>query len=745
MSELTEQSSASDILAFIEQQALFGRTEPTTLQRIVEHLTWFRIADKETLFRQGELSEALFILVSGRLLVSVVQENGEQIQVGTISPRQMVGEIQVLSGGARTATVQADEDSLLLRLSGQVFHELGQDDPALIQNVATTIQARNRHTQLILILPRLFGTMDADVFNELVSDFEWVQLPRGHTLFEQDAPGDSLYIVINGRLEVVVRDSEGRAKVVGMIERGECVGEMALLTGAMRTARVHAIRDSDLVCLSKEAFYRLLVHHPNAIIPITNLIIRRFQKTLSGASTSGMAISMVVLPAGDGVPLSDCIDQLVKGFTKYGPALHLNARLFDTYLGTPGIAQIPRTDSNNIRITTWLSEQEARYRFIIYETDFSPSHWTDRCLHQADEVLIIGRAADDPAPGPIERMLEQSSTSLSEHRQILMLLHPPDTEQPSGTARWLDVRQVDRHHHVRETVTADFERVARFLAGQAVGVALSGGGARGFAHVGALQALAEAGIPVDMVGGTSMGAYIAAEYALGWTTEKMVSTNQRLFTNTLYDVTLPIVSIVRGKRLVKRLKKFYGEVLIEDLWLPYFSVSSNLSRAEIVIHKSGRVRDSIRASGGLQGLLPPVIHNGDLLVDGALLSNLPVDALKTLMHKGTLIAVDVSPPVDLSNYTPYGESLSGWRLLLNKINPLTRSLHLPGIATTLQRAGELASIAHQKQMIQQLADLYIRMPVEQFPLFDFKAADKIIETGYRHAQQVIAEWQPQSE
>jgi predicted acylesterase/phospholipase RssA len=192
------------------------------------------------------------------------------------------------------------------------------------------------------------------------------------------------------------------------------------------------------------------------------------------------------------------------------------------------------------------------------------------------------------------------------------------------------------------------------------------------------------------------------------------------------------------------LKKYYGEVMIEDLWLPYFSVSSNLSRAEIFIHRSGRVRDSIRASGGLQGLLPPVIHDGDLLVDGALLSNLPVDALKTLMHNGALIAVDVSPPVDLSKYTPYGESLSGWRLLLNKINPLARPLRIPDIATTLQRSGELASIAHQRQIVQQLADLYIRMPVEQFPLFDFKAANRIIDAGYRHAQQVISEWRPRS-
>lgn len=188
-----------------------------------------------------------------------------------------------------------------------------------------------------------------------------------------------------------------------------------------------------------------------------------------------------------------------------------------------------------------------------------------------------------------------------------------------------------------------------------------------------------------------------------------------------------------------------GEQNIEDLWLPYFCVSSNLTRAELMIHRTGSLSKSVLASSTLAGLMPPIVHDGDLLVDGMLLNDMPIDVCDKLTDGGTVIAVNVSPPIDLKRNSDYGLSLSGWRLLWNKINPFAKKINFPHIATILQRAGELSSIHGRKELLNQnLADLYIQPPVEEVELFDFGAIDELAELGYHCAKEKIAEWQKAS-
>jgi predicted acylesterase/phospholipase RssA len=294
---------------------------------------------------------------------------------------------------------------------------------------------------------------------------------------------------------------------------------------------------------------------------------------------------------------------------------------------------------------------------------------------------------------------------------------------------------------VRDGNVADVARVARFLAGRAVGVALSGGGARGFAHIGVLEALREARIPVDMIGGTSMGAVIAAEYALGWDAGTMERHNQAIFGRWRRDLTLPVLSLLGGRRSGARLSERIGDVQIEDLWLPYFCVSSNLSRAEMMIHRAGSLWRSVRASAGLPGVLPPVVFEGDLLVDGALLRNLPADVLRELTGGGTTIAVDVSVETDLDSIYPYDDAISGWRILWGRMRPFGRRFAVPSMAAVLQRSAELASVAMQRQSLERGIDLYMRVPLRRFGMLDFDKASEIIAAGRELAREKLAGWQ----
>ncbi len=172
------------------------------------------------------------------------------------------------------------------------------------------------------------------------------------------------------------------------------------------------------------------------------------------------------------------------------------------------------------------------------------------------------------------------------------------------------------HHHLRGP--ADYDRVVRLLTGRAVGLVLSGGGARGFAHLGVVRALREHGVPIDLVGGTSMGAILAAGVASEWSHEELVRRFKRCFvdTNPLSDYTLPLVSLVSGRKVSTLLRSELGDIDIEDLPLPYFCVSSNLTTGRMSVHQQGTLWRWLRASVAIPGVLPPVFQGGEVFVDG---------------------------------------------------------------------------------------------------------------------------------
>jgi NTE family protein/lysophospholipid hydrolase len=692
------------------------------------------------LFREGDPSDAMYIVLRGELEARVRSAQDGEMVVGRIGPGEPVGEMQILSGGTRTATVVAATESELTRVTRFAVQHLLRHDPECMRYLSDGIRRRVRRTQLATILPSLLGTLDAAMLRDIEAAVAWVTLPRGTMLFDQGDPGDHAYILVHGRLQVSVRDAAGGEKVVGEIARGEVAGEMSIFTGEPRSARVRALRDSELVSVDRPAFERLMARHPGMLMGLTRLVIHRLRTAQSGTQAESTARTFAVIPTGPSVPLAEFTRSLVAALDQLGTTLYVGAADLDRNLGTPGLAQTPPDDPHAVRITSWIDEQEMHHRFVILEADATASAWSARCVRQVDRLLVVGLAGDDPTPGAAERALVGSDGASAAVPASLVLLHPPETEFPSGTRRWLEGRSLLRHHHVRVGNEADVARVARFMAGRAVGVALSGGGARGFAHVGVLEAIAEAGIPVDMIGGTSMGAVIAAEHALGWDASTMARENQAMFGRWQRDLTLPVLSILGGRRSSARLKESIGEVQIEDLWLPYFCISSNLSRAAMMIHRAGPLWLSLRASVSLPGILPPVVSEGDLLVDGGVLRNLPADVMRNATGGGTIIAVDVSAETDMQYEQPYRDAVSGWRILWSRLNPFTHTFVVPSIAAVLQRSAELASVVMQREVLLRGIDLYIRVPVQRFGMLDFHAASDIIAVGRRVAREKIAEW-----
>ena len=315
----------------------------------------------------------------------------------------------------------------------------------------------------------------------------------------------------------------------------------------------------------------------------------------------------------------------------------------------------------------------------------------------------------------------------------LLLLHPAGSR--AGLPEHFSLRSglFESHHHIRAGNKADVARLARFIAGRAVGLVLAGGGARGFAHIGIIKALAEADVPFDHLGGTSMGAIIAAGLAQEWTIEELSERMRAVFVNhnPLNDFTLPLIALVRGKKASTMLQANFGDIRIEEMAKPFFCVSSDLTTGRIHEHRAGTLWRALRASVALPGILPPVTYHGHLLVDGGVMNNLPVDVMREhSMGAGPIIACDVTGEIDLqARDDRYGER--PWWWLISQ-----RMQGTPSIVSILMRSGTVGSEA-QRRIVREQADYLIEPPMPNIGLRDWKKFDQAVKEGYETARAAI--------
>jgi predicted acylesterase/phospholipase RssA len=378
----------------------------------------------------------------------------------------------------------------------------------------------------------------------------------------------------------------------------------------------------------------------------------------------------------------------------------------------------------------------------VYETGTRPSAWTRQVFRQADQVVFVAAAGQPAALGSLEHSLA-TEPGFAMKRQHLVVVHPASARWPEARSTWSVGRSVERVYPVRSQHSDDYARLARFLTGRAVGVVLGGGGARGFAHLGILRALHEAQIPVDVVGGNSMGALIGAQYAYGVPIDQ-IREQTRTFAEGGERLTLPVISLVSGQRVARDLQRMFGDIQIDALWTPYFAAACNLTTARTTVQETGPLWRAVLASNSPAGLFPPVLHQGELLVDGAILENVPVGAMRMRLGtplerrhgNGTIIAIDVDVRQDM------GVDVALTRLSVRQTVKgfFSRGARpTPGIADILYRAGHIGGLNQRNATIAQ-ADHYLEPPVADFPMMAYRRADEIAERGYRYAVEQIARW-----
>jgi len=583
----------------------------------------------------------------------------------------------------------------------------------------------------------VFRHLDESVLRDLGGFLELQQVPGGNIVYREGDAAHTMFFLVSGRLRVSRRDKGGALQLYNEIRPGESVGEAGMILQQPRAADITALRDSTLAMLSRVDFEKLLALHPLALNRVFAQAIYNHLRHSSQVIERRHAQIFVVAPMAPDANAGEVAISLTRAFARIGRAHHVAPETERT---------IDASASGGWQGRDRYDELEEQFDFLVYQAEGNSTSWTRRAFRQADQVIFVADAKGSTRVGALEQGLSDEP-GFAMKRKHLVVLHPADARDPSELAQWRAGRDFERVYPVRCQYAEDYARLARFLTGRAVGVVLGGGGARGFAHLGVLRALEQSGIVVDLVGGNSMGALIGAQYACGMPLDDIREQTMR-FARGGERPTIPVISIVSGKRVQRDLKKMFGERSVDSLWRPFFAAACNLSRACTTVQDSGPLWRAVLASNSPVGLFPPVLLDGDLLVDGAILENVPVGAMRVRLGtpleqrrgNGTVIAIDVDVR-DYMGVDPALTRLSAWHKLRGYFTPGARSS--PGIGDILYRASHIGGLHQRARTIAQ-SDHYLEPPVGSFALMAYRRAPEIVEVGYRYAMKEIAQWERQA-
>lgn len=547
-----------------------------------------------------------------------------------------------------------------------------------------------RHAEIgetlsLLSCCELFADLPHDVIAPALGDARLESFARGAVLIRQGAVADSAYVLVGGTAEVLLERPGEPEELIAVLRAGDCIGDVAILLDQPRTATVRATRDCRAVRLGRGDFFRLASTVPQFAQRLARSVAQRLQHTTRERLVKRSVSDVAVIVAQSGVATAQALDVLaaaMHGLDGQPVNLHPIAR---------------------------------------------PQDWAQG-LAEADCALILADASAGPDLPLIRAVLDAAERVTPRPAVDLVLCHDAG-RAISGTQAWLRDARLRACHHARADSAQDPGRIARLIVGRATGLALSGGGARGFAHIGVLAALQEKGVAIDYVAGASMGAIMAAQHAAGFSIDEMIAATHKGYVERrgLPDYTIPRVALNSGRKTVRKLKAMFGNRMIEDLPVPYFAMAADLRTAETVVLESGPLWQAGRISTSVPGLLPPVAHDGRLLVDGGVLDNLPVEALAQ-RSSGRIIASDVSVAIEFAE--PAGDELCR--------TPQNRS-RMPGIGQIMMRTAQLASVRDSRKAGTP-ADLYLNPQLNDVGMSDFGRLAEIVERGAVHARAKLAGW-----
>jgi len=580
----------------------------------------------------------------------------------------------------------------------------------------------------------LFAHLSDTQLSELESQLKLETVKGGDDLITEGEPSDALYLVVSGRFYVV---RGNRKKPVAEMGAGAFIGEIGFFSGSPRTATVCAARDSLVLGLKRKNFDALCKRFPEMWQKISAMLAKRLVRitTVDPYFEKTNPRTIAVCHAGVEPYPEAVLDSLRRAFNESASCRMLTSQTLNDEV----------SGGNRKRdhvITRWLNDEEAKQDCLFFMADSNLTDWSSLAIRHADMVLFIGmhHAEEGHAQKPLNDLERFARGVHDQEQQRLLLVHDHGAEI-IGTRHWLKDRTVHMHHHADVGSKADFRRLARFVAGKAVGLVACGGGAYCAAHIGMFQAFLEAGIEFDIMGGTSGGAAMAGAFARGVDPEELDRRTHDIFVTNgaLRRATWPRYSLLDHKVFDERLAHHYSDGRVEDLKIPYFAVSTDLSHNRMRCIREGELWKAIRASSAIPGLLPPVYTpDGDILVDGSLLDNVPLQQMCKL-KTGPNVVINFDPPEITVPGLDYDALPSRGQLIRSVVFPFLspRLPEAPNASSILTRSLSVNREDFHKYMSD--GDLLFEPPIpEGMSIMDWRRHGELKTLAYDYACKEIA-------
>ena len=581
-----------------------------------------------------------------------------------------------------------------------------------------------------------FGKLPLDKLNKIASICTIIQLEKDEFLFHQGATSDGFYILLDGRLAAVL-EKDNNKEIVGVIHQGETVGELGAFSQKPRSLGIQAYCHSTLIFLSYNQIRNFIENYASVdtIMEMVSTLVDRSQSILKRLAKESQHRHCVIIPATNAPICSAFLQGFKTYLTKAHGLLIVDRQYFVDHSIDDSIsslkALIRHAEKEKLTIIFIIETIERLQAYLDY---YNQSNGPD-IFQWIDKIYVLAKADKPTAISPqVKLILEDDFLPLVSHKDLI-LWHGNSKQLPRDTITWLEQANFNIHHHIRDE-QGDFLRLFRFVLGKANALVLGGGGVRGWASLGVITALEEHGIQIDAIAGTSAGSFLASAYARSMDVQLSHKMVQPLINLSgffkMRQLSFPIISINNGALLTEKLKVVFEPYNIEDLWIFNFSIASNLSTYQEEIQRRGILWEALRCSGSLPIIFPPFVRNGEMLIDGGLLNNLPVDHMKKIIGSSHhVIAVNLTDFTSKSEYD-FPPVIGFWPALKNKLGWMQNSFKHPpfveSILKSLMLGASYRLIENTKQ-----ANLLIDFKLTDVPLIYYPEdkIPKLIERGYK--------------
>ncbi|GAN08518.1 patatin-domain-containing protein [Mucor ambiguus] len=696
---------------------LVGHVSPLILHIDIS-LEWMQVNAGQIICREGEPSDAIYMVLHGRLRTIHEKKEGEIEILGEFGHGDSVGELEVLTGVPTSSTLHAIRDTELARMPKTLFNALALRHPEITLQISRMVAFRSLQLVMHRNSPGSGGSKPPNMLHLKTS------ADASAAISSITSNGPNSYPELYGRNNV-------NLKTIGIIPVNSSV-PISEFAESLKTELLHSVGAtcallngaSVTTMMGKYAFSRL-----------------GKLKMASWLADQEEKYRIVLYLADSGVTSqwtrtcirqSDCI---------------LLVGLGD---GDPSVGEYERFLIN--------MKTTARKELVLLHGERScasgtTQNWLKNRLWIQAHHHIYMPMKQHAALAVTERfrppwLAEQGRKMTAGSINMLANVKDQIKEYYSAVpnfGRLLDVKKTNANsiNAMSSPARNDFARLARRLCGKSVALVLGGGGARGVGHVGVIQAIEEAGIPIDIIGGTSIGSFVGGLYARNMdlvsviARSKMFAGRVSSIWRQIMDLTYPVTAWFTGHEFNRAIWKCLGDSQIEDYWLPFYAVTTNITFSRMEVHTTGYAWRYIRASMSLSGYMPPICDNGNMLVDGGYMDNLPVSVAKD-MGADIIIAVDVASEDDTSPVY-YGDSISGWWALLHGFNPF-RTYNVPSIADIQSRLAYVSSVSRLEEAKVTDGTLYLKLPVQQWGTLEFAKYNDIFQKGYDVGREVVSKW-----